>query len=50
MNKFKRCENLLDKDIFVPEKKTSITKTNNTLKKVLVSMLLIGGGSYLLNQ
>jgi hypothetical protein len=50
MNKFKMCENLLDKDIFVPDTKTSVSKTNNIFKKVLVSMLLIVGGSYLLSQ
>jgi hypothetical protein len=50
MNKFERCENLLEKDIFVPETKKTVSKTNNIFKKVLVSMLLIGGGSYLVSQ
>lgn len=50
MNKFKMCENLLDKDIFVPDTKSSVSKTNNIFKKVLVSMLLIGGVSYLISQ
>ena len=36
----------LEKDIFVLQNKTKNFKNNFTFKKVLVSMLLISGGTY----